>query len=73
MTFCLGLGPVETQEVVPAVEQAENQSTESENGEPKDGENTVRNWLEEQDNPRFKPTLNLWKLKADRERGEKTK
>jgi hypothetical protein len=52
--------------------------------EPKDGENSIKNWLEEQDNPRFKPTLNLRKvdrnfpnlgnqlekLKADREERE---
>ena len=49
------------------------------------GENSIKNWLEEQDNPRFKPTLNLRKvdcnfpnlgnqlekLKADREERER--
>ena len=53
--------------------------------EPKDGENATKNWKEEQDNPKFKPTLNLRKvdrnfpnlgnqlekLKADREERER--
>jgi hypothetical protein len=30
--------------------------------EPKEGENSIKNWQEEQDNPKFKPTLNLRKV-----------